>query len=50
MGPYQIPPLQVSGPGSNGSEVVFHILQSSRMGASPSDVVEYHIQDTHEWE
>ena len=37
----------LSGPGSNGNEGVLHIPQSSRTEASPSDAVQYHIQDTH---
>ena len=35
-----------SGPGSNGNEGVLHISQTSRTGASPSDAVKCHTQDT----
>ena len=38
--------LGQSGPGSNGTEGVLHIRQSSRTGASLSDGVWYHTQDT----
>ena len=30
-----------SGPGSNGTEVMFHIPQSFKTGASPSNLVSY---------
>ena len=36
-----------SGHGSNSNEGVLHILQSTRTGASPSNIVKCHIQDTH---
>ena len=38
--------LDQSEPGSNGNEGVLYIPQSSRTGASPSDVVYCHIQNT----
>ena len=38
--------LSQSGPGSNGNEGVLHIPQSSRTGASPSDAIECHTEDT----
>ena len=41
--------LGQSGPGSNSNEYVLHFAQSSRTGASPSDEVKCHTQDTH-WE
>ena len=36
-----------SGHGSRGNEQVLHVSQSSRTGASPSNVVYGHTQDTH---
>ena len=47
MGPWQVllsPDL--SGPEDNGKKAVFHTLQISRTGASPSDPVKYHTQVT----
>ena len=36
-----------SEPGSNGSEGVFYIPESSRAGGSPSDCFMPYMQDTH---
>ena len=33
------------GPGRNDNKGVFHILQIKRIGASPSDTVEYHTKE-----
>ena len=41
--------LGQSGPGSNGNERLLHTPQISRTGASSSDNVSYHTQDTHFW-
>ena len=38
--------LSQSGPGSNDNERVLHTPQSSRNGASLSDTVECHTEDT----
>ena len=38
-----------SGPGSKGNEGVFHTFQILKSGASPSDAVLYHTQNTPFW-
>ena len=41
--------LDLSEPGSNSNEGVFHILRSSRAGASLTDAVSCYTQDTQEY-
>ena len=48
MEPEQILTLWcLSGPGSNGNEGLLHTPKGFKIGASPSDAINCHTQDTH---